>query len=158
MKKGKLILAVFVILFFTGCKPKEPELQPYKIQAQIEDGASYDISEVRALTTKPMDMTGKEYLVAKAPIINGNFTLELPAMLDDKFLQSSALYEMMGNITVNNTKSKTGLITEFEVVLNEDSGLGFGLGLTYAAPDNNIGVWTTMFMFTDSDVKITGSY
>jgi hypothetical protein len=154
-------LTVFFITFaviFTGCKSDEPDNQntPYIIEAQVVDGESYDIFEVRALTTKPFDYEGTEYFVAAAPFVNGGFKMELPANLRDEFLVPASVMQMQG-CSVSNEKAKFGIISELEVVFTYESGMGALLRAEYAAEENG-GLWTARFMYTDKDVRISGTF
>ncbi|MDR0830806.1 MAG: hypothetical protein LBN95_11965 [Prevotellaceae bacterium] len=179
MKKFSLFAAVcLVALVFASCDSPNKNGGTLKVTAKVTDGdmVNSQVDEVRAVgyiygeeIEVPVDWDGDgevdwyEYqrestdiIIATAPFKNGGFTITLPKQIDERLLEEgdfSYLEEYYGGkVTVSNKNFKTTIVEEFEAYKNNKR---VGYFVYYYASMTSEGY--AVYMFVDSDVKITGT-
>jgi hypothetical protein len=153
MKKNFLAMAfvsLFTVAVFNSCNKdkdgKEDENGGiYKITAAVENGSSYNekIDNVKALIGASV--------VANSAYSDGGFVLELPASVNEQYLESiEALFDgnIPAGITVSNPDVKNGRVDILAYKSNQEIGAFY-----YGASG-----WTGFLLYADGDASITGSY
>ena len=175
MKKILFSAAILIAaLVFTSCDdPKNGG--DYTINAKVSNGdlVNDQVDEVRAVggirvaATPPDwwdDWWGtyyewQEIVIAEALFKNGGFKLKLPKDIDERLLEEMFdyfdldEYELPKGITISNKNAKGTIVEEIEAY-KKNSFVGY-FYYFYGNPNTEAYV---MYVFVDSDCKISGTY
>ena len=169
MKKFFLIgsLCLGICCTFTNCGGKDDDDNsggsPLQVNATVEEGSSYDIDEVRALIaideeydeeTGNYIWVGKE--IAKGSYTGGKFSLNLPATVEDKYLESIEEYEEYpASISVSDRKAKGTVLA----IVGYKSGKQIGdfYNEKYLETETSHSYYDVEYIYVDRNLTITGT-
>jgi hypothetical protein len=156
--KWRNVVAIAICLattvLFSGCgqddpnSPDGPDNNSFDITGQIVNHAGYDIA-----TVKMTDNAG-EWTVASAPVQNGNFTITLPATVEDSRLKR--LVDDMGDgMTLSNPNAKFVSISEGGGLTVYDSKEEEIDRLICVSDDESAGI--IAFIYADGNCEVAGT-
>jgi len=120
-----------------------------QITAKIENAAEYGSFNMVALRARYL---GSLEILAEAEFKNGGFTLQLPEMVDEKFLRN-APFGGSSTITISNKDAKFLYSADISL-FNSDYGNYF---ITFVASnETETTLSTKQYWYVDSDVNISG--
>jgi hypothetical protein len=122
----------------------EYEPQPFVIEAQVENGAQYDVDEVQVYLQYHGD--GADLLLASGKYENGAFKITLPATFDENYLNELGT---ANGVTVSNPNARYAMFDEIAAYKNSEA-----VGIFSSGYNPNIKV---QYMYLDRDVTINGT-
>jgi hypothetical protein len=165
-------MTAIVVAVLTSCEKEEMEAS-VTISGTLEFSERYndEFTKVVIVVQEPMDMGGITVFnrneLARGIYSNGSFSIELPARVDEKYLQSRFTEDIPPKFKVSDKKVKTGIfsisISSFKDMedLPDIPGVGGGeifkdYELIYAKSDDRSTV-QAMLYYADRKCSITGT-
>jgi hypothetical protein len=173
MKKNlKFLMSLAIIgMAFVSCEPTDEDLiNEGKINVTVENGTSYNskIDSVYAeLGYETEDDFGYE-VVAKAPYLNGGFSIALPKSLEAKYL-SNITEGMPNDLTISDKTAKVSALESFSAYKNgEYVGDFVKTNIDEQAMEDmemedyfslmESGIYTIQYVYVDKPTTISGSF
>ena len=166
-----LMTAIVATVLTFSCE-KEDMTVSMTVSGTLEFGERYndEFTKVVIVVREPTDMGGiigfNRVELARGTYTNGAFSIELPAKIDEKYLQSLLTEDMPPKFKVSDKKVKTGIfsisISSFKDMEDLPDTPGMGVGqiykeyeLIYAKSDDESTV-EAMLYYADRKCSITG--
>ena len=154
-----MMLCLSACLVFTSCDKDKDNENPSggavsKIEGTVVNGDDYDVDVIKGLVEYSVGTTWSEVEIASSDFISNKFSIDLPATLDDKYLELFSNDFKGANLSDENVKS---------VFLNLD-GYKSNKYVEYLdyvrMPDisaTKITFYYSVYMYVDRDVNVTGT-